>query len=114
MGDVDAWYARFEADLEYERALSLDVLNERKGRVEMELKRIKEGSLPPTRIFDAIRAHVIMALAAGEKELIIDSLQQTVDSHKTTTNYLLLWAAHRSCGEDDRAELIRDKVGLPQ
>lgn len=113
MGDVDAWYAKFSSDLEYEKALTPDVLAERKDRVETELERIKQGRLPPTRIFDAIRAHVIMTLASGEIEWIIESLQHTVEQHKTTTNYLLLWAAHRSCGEDEKAEMIRDKVGLP-
>lgn len=110
---VEAWYQKFAADIAFERGLDADKLDERKTRVEMELAAVMSGALPPTRIFGAIRAHVVMSLAEMDEANILSSLQITAEKNPTAINYLLLWATHRHLGHAEWADKLRDKVGLP-
>ena len=120
---MEGWCEQIAKDVAEARVLSNENREERRLKIEQTLHAIKVGQIPPTRIFDVIRAHVIINLAGNdvEQDDAIGALEQTVEKQPTGLNYLLLYAALLVLAKDrnaeelkDKATLLLDKVALPE
>ena len=120
---MEGWCEQFTKDVAEARGLSQETFEERRLKIECTMHAIKNGQIPPTRIFDVIRAHVVMNLAGSdvEQDDAIGALEQTIEQQPTGLNYLLLYAALLVLAKDrdskelkDKAALLLDKVTLPE
>lgn len=114
--DISDWYKKFESDVEENIALDAENRENRLSIVKNDLDRLIHGSLPMSRIFDTIRAHVVVRLGYQDKRLndeVIRNLEITVEHQKIGRNYLLLYCVHTFLNNADAAKSILQYVSLP-
>ena len=114
---VSEWYQKFKADVDENIALDEEDRSRRLLIVKDDLEKLMRGSLPMSRIFDTIRAHIVVRLGFQDGRIndeIVRNLEMTATEQPIGRNWLLLYCVHSFLENSEAAQKILNMVELPE
>lgn len=114
---VSEWYQKFKADVDENIALDEEDRSRRLLIVKDDLEKLMRGSLPMSRIFDTIRAHIVVRLGFQDGRIndeIVRNLEMTATEQPIGRNWLLLYCVHSFLENSEAAQNILNMVELPE